>query len=129
MFGYGKAYGKTAGLMSVALVVLAVLPLVAAAVVFPSLGDQIATAFDAAGKATRTGSSITVFLLPALCLIFSAATYWSAGKQARAQEGSEVMARLAVQRYLRGGIVTAAILNLVNVYFLVCAMTGRGLGF
>ncbi len=129
MFGYGKTYGKTAGLMSVALVVLAVLPLVVAAAVFPGLGDQIATAFDTAGKATRTGTSTTVFLLPVLCLVFSAATYWSAGKQARAHEASEVMARLTVQRYLRNGIVTAVILNLVNVYFLVCAVTGRGFGF
>ena len=42
-------YGKKAGYMGIALLVLAVLPLVVAACVLPNIGPEVATKFNAAG--------------------------------------------------------------------------------
>ena len=50
-------YGKKAGYMGIALLVLAVLPLVVAACVLPNIGPEVATKFNAAGEATRWGKS------------------------------------------------------------------------
>ena len=46
-------YGKKAGYMGIALLVLAVLPLVVAAFVIPNIGPEVATKFNAAGEVTR----------------------------------------------------------------------------
>lgn len=128
-FGYGKEYGDRAGWLSLALLVLACVSLVATLIVFPTLPDQIAMRFDSAGNVLRWGSRFEVFLLPVLNLVFSVAGYWSAGKQAGAQGGSHAVAQLTVQRYLRNGIVTSVILNLVDVYILFTAITGTGFAF
>lgn len=128
-FGYGKEYGDRAGWFSIALVVLACVSLVATLIVFPSLGDQVAMRFDSAGNVTRWGSRFEVFLLPVLNLVFSLAAYWGAGKQAGAIRDSRVSAQLTVVRYLRNGIVTSIILNLVDVYILFTAITGTGFAF
>ena len=50
-------YGKKAGYMGIALLVLAVIPLVVAACVIPNIGPEVATKFNAAGEATRWGKS------------------------------------------------------------------------
>ena len=42
-------YGKKAGYMGIALLVLAVIPLVVAACVIPNIGPEVATKFNAAG--------------------------------------------------------------------------------
>ena len=44
-------YGKKAGYMGIALLVLAVIPLVVAACVIPNIGPEVATKFNAAGDA------------------------------------------------------------------------------
>ena len=128
-FGYGKSYGDKAGWFSIALLVLACVSLVATLIVFPSLPDQIAMRFDSAGNVLRWGSRFEVFLLPVLNLVFSVASYWSAGKQAAAQSSSQAVAQLTVMRYLRNGIVTSIILNLVDVYILFSAITRTGFAF
>lgn len=128
-FGYGKEYGDRAGWFSLALLVMACISLVATLIIFPGLPDQIAMRFDSAGNVLRWGSRFEVFLLPVLNLVFSVATYWSAGKQAGAQRSSHTVAQLTVVRYLRNGIVTAIILNLVDVYILFSAVTGTGFAF
>ena len=47
-------YGKKAGYMGIALLVLAVIPLVVAACVIPNIGPEVATKFNAAGGARAT---------------------------------------------------------------------------
>ena len=59
-------YGKKAGYMGTALLVLAVLPLVVAACVLPNIGPEVATKFNAAGEATRWGKSYELLALPVL---------------------------------------------------------------
>ena len=88
-------YGKKAGYMGIALLVLAVLPLVVAAFVIPNIGPEVATKFNAAGEATRWGKSYELLALPVLNLLLGAATYFTAGRQAKNNEDSAVMARLA----------------------------------
>lgn len=122
-------YGKKAGYMGVALLVLAVIPLIIAAFVVPNLGSEVATKFNAAGEATRWGSSYELLALPILNLLLGIATYFTAGRQARNTDDSEAMARIVCQRYLRNGVVTAVFLNVVNIYFMYTAIAGTGLGF
>ena len=119
-------YGKKAGYMGIALLVLAVIPLVVAACVIPNIGPEVATKFNAAGEATRWGKSYELLALPVL---LSVATYFTAGRQAKNNEDSAVMARLACERYLRNGCITGVFLNVVNVYFMYSAITGTGFGF
>ena len=47
-------YGKKAGYMGIALLVLAVIPLVVAACVIPNIGPEVATKFNAAGEVRAT---------------------------------------------------------------------------
>ena len=68
-------YGKKAGYMGIALLVLAVIPLVVAACVIPNIGPEVATKFNAAGEATRWGKSYELLALPVLNLLLSVATY------------------------------------------------------
>ena len=102
-------YGKKAGYMGIALLVLAVIPLVVAACVIPNIGPEVATKFNAAGEATRWGKSYELL--------------------AKNNEDSAVMARLACERYLRNGCITGVFLNVINVYFMYSAITGTGFGF
>ena len=118
-------YGKKAGYMGIALLVLAVLPLVVAACALPNIGPEVATKFNAAGEATRWGKS---YELPVLNLLLGVATYFTAGRQAKNNEDSAVMARLTCERYLRNGCVTGVFLNVINVYFMYSAITGTGFG-
>lgn len=75
-------YGKKAGYMGIALLVLAVIPLVVAACVIPNIGPEVATKFNAAGEVTRWGKSYELLALPVLNLLLSVATYFTAGRQA-----------------------------------------------
>ena len=52
-------YGKKAGYMGIALLVLAVIPLVVAACVIPNIGPEVATKFNAAGEVYFMYSAIT----------------------------------------------------------------------
>ena len=69
-------YGKKAGYMGIALLVLAVIPLVVAACVIPNIGPEVATKFNAAGEVTRWGKSYELLALPVLNLLLSVATYF-----------------------------------------------------
>ena len=81
-------YGKKAGYMGIALLVLAVIPLVVAACVIPNIGPEVATKFNAAGEVTRWGKSYELLALPVLNLLLSVATYFTAGRQAKNNDDS-----------------------------------------
>ena len=117
---------KKAGYMGIALLVLAVLPLVVAACVIPNIGPEVATKFNAAGEVTRWGKSYELLALPVLNLLLSVATYFTAGRQAKNNEDSAAMARIVCERYLRNGCITGVFLNVINVYFMYSAITGTG---
>ena len=107
-------YGKKAGYMGIALLVLAVIPLVVAACVIPNIGPEVATKFNAAGEATRWGKSYELLALPVLNLLLSVATYFTAGRQAKNNDDSAAMARIVCERYLRNGCITGVFLNVIN---------------
>ena len=113
-------FGKKAGYMGIALLVLAVLPLVVTALVIPNIGPEVATKFNAAGEVTRWGKSYE--------LLLGVATYFTAGRQAKNSEDSAAMARIVCERYLRNGCITGVFLNVINVYFIYSAITGTGFG-
>ena len=126
-------YGKKAGYMGIALLVLAVIPLVVAACVIPNIGPEVATKFNAAGEATRWGKSYELLALPVLNLLLSVATYFTAGRQAKNNDDSAAMARIVCERYLRNGCITGVFLNVVNgdyrnglwPWFLACPFRQR----
>ena len=127
-------YGKKAGYMGIALLVLAVIPLVVAACVIPNIGPQRVTSpaalnFVATGEVTRWGKSYELLALPVLNLLLSVATYFTAGRQAKNNDDSAAMARIVCERYLRNGCITGVFLNVINVYFMYSAITGTGFGF
>ena len=98
-------YGKKAGYMGIALLVLAVIPLAVAAFVIPNIGPEVATKFNAAGEVTRWGKSYELLALPVLNLLLSVATYFTAGRQAKNNDDSAAMARIVCERYLRNGCI------------------------
>ncbi|WP_085830057.1 DUF1648 domain-containing protein [Collinsella vaginalis] len=123
-------YGTRGGVMFIALVVLALIPLVTAAVVVPGLADSVPMKIAADGEVLRYGSRFELLMLPALCTLLGLATAGSAGKQARERKGeSEVTARMTYERYLRNGLVTAVVLNAANAYLFYMVLSGHGIGF
>ena len=122
-------YGRKAGRMGVALLVLAVLPLVIAAFVIPNVGPEVATKFDAAGEVTRWSPSYELLALPVVTFLLGLAIYASAGRQAKINGDSAAMARIVCERYLRNGLVSSVFLNVVNAYCVFTAVAGTGLPF
>lgn len=121
-------YGKKAGIMSIVLIVLAVVPLITAALFVPQMPEQVAMRIAQSGEVMRWGSRYEMFVVPVFAVLLGLATYMSAGKQARAHEiDSPAMAVVTAERFLRNGIVTGVVLNLANAYMFYAALTGYGL--
>ena len=120
-------YGKKAGIMSIVLAALAIIPLLAVMYFIPQLPESVPMEFSA-GVATRFSNRYELLLVPAFAFLLCMATYMSAGKQARAHEiDSPAMAVVTAERFLRNGIVTGVVLNLANAYMFYAALTGHGL--
>lgn len=114
--------------MSVALLALTVLPLISAAVFLPQMGDRIALGFNAAGEPTRWGSRYELLGAPVLCLLLGIGMYVSAHRQARAvAEKTPAASSFTFERFMRNGLVTVVVLNLVHAYLIVSALTGVGI--
>lgn len=121
-------YGKKAGIMSIALIVLAVVPLITAALFVPQMPEQVAMKVSQSGEVLRWGGRYEMFVVPVFAVLLGMATYMSAGKQARAhEEASPAMAVVTAERFLRNGVVTGVVLNLANAYMFYAALTGHGL--
>ena len=121
-------YGKKAGIMSIVLAALAIIPLLVVMYFIPQLPESVPMEFSA-GVATRFSNRYELLLVPAFAFLLCMATYMSAGKQARAhEEESEAAAVLTAERYLRNGIVTGVVLNLANAYLVYMAVTGSAPG-
>ena len=109
-------YGRHAGLMGVALAVLAVAPLAVAAAIMVQLPDQVPMGFAPGGAVTRYGSRLEVLLVPAVCLVLAVGTLVRAHREGRLHADSPTMAELAVCRILRNGLITAVILFAAAAY-------------
>lgn len=119
-------YGKTCGLMALALAVLSVVPLIEIALVLPRLPETVVIGFNAATETARTGTRWHLFLLPAICLALGATSLVSAYRRSDAT-GEEIgIAALTFKRYVRSGLIAAAIFNAANIYLLYMALTGQG---
>lgn len=121
-------YGKKAGILSIVLAALAIIPLLVVMYFIPQLPESVPMEFSA-GVATRFSNRYDLLLVPAFAFLLCMATYMSAGKQARAhEEESEAAAVLTAERYLRNGVVTGVVLNLANAYLVYMAVTGSAPG-
>ena len=121
-------YGKKAGILSIVLAALAIIPVLVVMYFIPQLPESVPMEFSA-GVATRFSNRYELLLVPAFAFLLCMATYMSAGKQARAhEEESEAAAVLTAERYLRNGVVTGVVLNLANAYLVYMAVTGSAPG-
>lgn len=116
-------YGQKAKIMSIALAVLAIVPLVVVAIVLPQFAETVPMRFDSAGEVTRWGSRWELMITPVICLVFGLASIAYGKKQARGHKDSETMATMVYTRNVRSGIVLAVFLNIANIY-LLCVSAG-----
>ncbi|MBY4797138.1 DUF1648 domain-containing protein [Collinsella sp. AGMB00827] len=123
------AFGKRGGIMAMVLIVLAFIPMVAAALIVPGLAESVPMRIAQDGEVLRWGSRFELLLLPVLCLLLSLATLASGKKSASALNDEPSMAVMTFERFMRNGIITALILNAANAYMLYMVITGHGLGF
>lgn len=125
MFGYGKKEG----MMAMATVVLALIPILVTLMFLPQMADQVAMKFDGTGEVARWGSKYELLIAPALALALGVGTIIMGLRQARQFDKSDpLMARLTFKRYMRNGVVTGVILMLATFYLLFSAMSGHGFG-
>lgn len=122
-------YGRVNGYLTIALVVVGLLPLAITFVIVPQLPDSVAMAFDAAGDPTRFESRYQLFWVPAVSLLLAIATIFNARRQANANKESRVAAELVYRRGVRSGVVIGVLLTACTIYLLFAAYTGTGFSF
>lgn len=122
-------YGRVNGYLTVALIVVGVLPLAITFFVVPQLPDSVAMAFNSAGEATRFGSRYELFWVPVVSMLLAIATLINARRSANANRDSRVAEELVYRRGVRNGVVIGVLLTACTIYLLYSAYTGTGVSF
>lgn len=122
-------YGRVNGYLTIALVVVGVLPLAITFFVVPQLPDSVAMAFNSAGEATRFGSRYELFWVPVVSMLLAIATLINARRSANANRDSRVAEELVYRRGVRNGVVIGVLLTACTIYLLYSAYTGTGISF
>lgn len=122
-------YGRVNGYLTIALIVVGVLPLAITFFVVPQLPDSVAMAFNSAGEATRFGSRYELFWVPAVSMLLAIATLINARRSANANRDSRVAEELVYRRGVRNGVVIGVLLTACTIYLLYSAYTGTGISF
>ncbi|MCF2622451.1 DUF1648 domain-containing protein [Collinsella tanakaei] len=118
-------YGKKAGYLGIATIVLALIPVVIALVLVPGLPDEVPMRFDATGAVTRYGSKFEMLIPAAMSVAFGFGIYvQTARKAAEHAKDSMTMAVGLAERFLRSGVITTAVINVANAYLLYMVLTG-----
>ena len=118
-------YGRTNGIMAIALTVLSFIPLIELVVLLPQIPETVVIGFNAAADTARTGTRWHLVLLPLICLALGAASLLSAYRRSGADGASPAIAQLTFRRYVRSGLVAAVIFNVANIYLMAMALTGQ----
>lgn len=120
-------YGRTNGYLTIALIVLAIVPLVEAFLTIPQMPDSVAMAFGAGGEPTRFGSRFELFLVPGICALLGAGMVLTARRQANlSMNSSRAATELTYRRSIRSGLIMVVLLNVSNIYLIVTAFMGKG---
>lgn len=122
-------YGRVNGYLTVALIVVGVLPLAITFFVVPQLPDSVAMAFNSAGEATRFGSRYELLWVPVVSMLLAIATLINARRSANANCDSRVAEELVYRRGVRNGVVIGVLLTACTIYLLYSAYTGTGISF
>ncbi|WP_291289132.1 DUF1648 domain-containing protein [Enorma sp.] len=122
-------YGRVNGYLTIALIVVGVLPLAITFFVVPQLPDSVAMAFNSAGEATRFGSRYELFWVPVVSMLLAIATLINARRSANANRDSRVAEELVYRRGVRNGVVIGVLLTACTIYLLYSAYTGTGISF
>ena len=121
--------GRVNGYLTIALIVVGVLPLAITFFVVPQLPDSVAMAFNSAGEATRFGSRYELFWVPVVSMLLAIATLINARRSANANRDSRVAEELVYRRGVRNGVVIGVLLTACTIYLLYSAYTGTGISF
>lgn len=120
-------YGRTNGYLTIALIVLAIVPLVEAFLTIPQMPDSVAMAFGAGGEPTRFGSRFELLLVPGICALLGAGMVLTARRQANlSMNSSRAATELTYRRSIRSGLIMVVLLNVCNIYMIVTAFMGKG---
>lgn len=122
-------YGKGAGIMTIVLIVLAVIPVLVALSYVPGMADQVPMKVSESGEVLRMGSKYELAFAPVLCAVFGFMAYGNAGRQAAGYDEGDPMRKLTYTRFIRNGLVICVVLNLASYYVIYMAVTGHGIGF
>lgn len=122
-------YGTKNGVLAIVLLLLAVVPMLAAVAYLPQLPAEVPMKFDAAGAVVRLGSKYEVLIGPSLALAMGLGAYFSAGRQAIRYGKDDPMAGITYGRFLRNGVVAGIVLDVASFYILYTVVMGHGIGF
>ncbi len=118
-------YGKKAGYLGVATIILALVPTVIALAVIPGLPDQVPMRWDSAGEVIRWGSRYEMLIPPVMAIAFGFGIYvQTMRKAAEHAKDSMIMAVGTAERFLRSGVITTAVINVANFYLLYVTLSG-----
>ncbi|MDN0070361.1 DUF1648 domain-containing protein [Collinsella ihumii] len=118
-------YGKKAGYLGVATIILALVPTVIALAVIPGLPDQVPMRWDSAGEVIRWGSRYEMLIPPVMAIAFGFGIYvQTMRKAAEHAKDSMIMAVSTAERFLRSGVITTAVINVTNFYLLYVTLSG-----
>lgn len=119
-------YGKRNGYLTIALAVLAIIPVAIAFFIIPEMPDSVPMAFGADGDPTRFASRYQLFLVPGVAVALGVASYLVARRQAERENASEIASQIVYFRHVRSGVLTELLLLACSIYLFVTAYTGTG---
>ncbi len=122
-------YGKKAGMMGVASIVLICITFAMVFVAWPQLGEQVPMRVNTDGEVLRWGSRWELVAAPVLGLALEIGTFMSAFKLAKRYADEPTMAELAFGRYMRNALVQGVVFVVATGLILFGAVTGVGIGF
>ena len=118
-------YSKKAGYLSVATIVLALVPVVLAIIIVPGLPDQVPMRWDTSGEVIRYGSRYEMLIPAVMSVAFGFGIYiQTIRKAAEHAKSSMTMAVSTAERFMKSGVITTAVINVANFYLLYVTLTG-----
>ena len=119
-------YGKRNGYLTIALIALAIVPILIALFVIPQMPDEVPMAFGADGAPTRFASRYQLLLVPGVAALLGLVSVVLARRQAEQEPASGAVAQIVYFRHVRSAVLTELLLFSCTIYILVTAYLGTG---
>ena len=109
-------YSQKAGILSIAALVLAVLPLIIAVIVIPGLPESVPMG---TGANVRWGSRFELFIAPVMAIAVGLGIYLQTSRKAAEHaKSSMAMAVATAERFMRNAVFTVAAIDVAGIYLL-----------